>query len=133
MALLKVMLSPGETPGATVDLREGTRGKGPGGILEIGVGHRYRTCGTWASAPALRPPMVQSLFIRCRIDGRSGEGQTEVRRSEIQGGKRDIRAADPAALGDLYTGALIVSACTIATGVLVDCGVIRRITEFGLL
>jgi hypothetical protein len=73
------MLSPGETPGTTVDLQEGDRdervqgGKGPGGIPEIGVGRRYGTCGTWASAPALRPPTVQSLFIRCRVEGQSGE------------------------------------------------------------
>jgi hypothetical protein len=89
----------------------------------VGLGLQLLRCALLRSSPYL-----SGAASRVEV-AKSDRGQT-VRGS---GGKRDIRAADPAARGDLYTGALIVSACTIATGVSVDRGVIRRIAESGLL
>jgi hypothetical protein len=134
--VLRVMLSPGETPGATVNLREGDRGErvqgsrgNPGDWRRSEVRDLWDLGFSSCAVPSYSPVPIYQMPRR----GSKWQSQTEVRQSEIRGGKRDIRAADPAALKDLYTGALIVSVCTIAMGVSVDCRVICRIVEFGLL
>jgi hypothetical protein len=70
-----------------VEKREVERGPGSRRIPELGVGGEDGTWGTWASAPVLCPPTVESQFVKCHDEGRRVSQRSEGQRfggSEVQ-------------------------------------------------